>query len=133
MRIFYSPSSDPMLLGSGAELNSLHACLSEFLASADATISVPAEVTLSPEPYQHFLPGLRLKKTQDAVCLCFAEDGWLELSGSALNLSKYISHFRFEPPDKDDHHHPDNANYMAPSSLRLIIEVDATWGEENAG
>ena len=133
MRIFYSPSSDPTLLGPGAELNSLHACFSEFLASTDTTISVPAEVTLSPKPYQQFLPGLRLKKTKGAVCLCFAEDGWLELSGSVLNLSKYVSHFRFEPSEKDAHHHPDNANYMAANSLRLIIEADATWGEENAG
>jgi len=122
-----------MLLGPGAELNALHAHLSEFLASPEADLSVPAEVTLSPAPYQQFLPGLRLKKTQNSVCLCLANDGWLELSGSVLNLSKYVSHFRFEPPDQDDHHHPDNANYMAHGSLRLVIEADSTWGEENAG
>lgn len=133
MRIFYSPSSDPMLFGPGADLNALYTCLSEFLASSEKAISVPAEVTLSPAQYQQFLPGLRLKKTQDAVFLCLAEDGWLELCGSVPNLSKYVSHFRFDPSNKDGHHHPDNANHMAASSLRLIIEADATWGEENAG
>ena len=122
-----------MLLGPGAELNALHAHLSEFLASSETTISFPAQVTRSPAPYQQFLPGLRLKKTQDLVCLSFTEDCWLELSGSADYLSQYVSHFRFEPPDIDGHHHPDNANYMSPSSLRLIIEADSTWGEENEG
>ncbi len=133
MRIFYSSSSDPMVLGPGAELNALSVRLSEFLASSESTISLPAQVTHSPAPYQLFLPGLRLKKTQDAVCLRLSEDGWLELSGAAPYLSKYVSHFRFEPPDKDGHHHPDNANHMASGSLRLIIEANSTWGEEDAG
>ena len=133
MRIFYSPSSDPILLGPGAELNVLYAHLSEFLASSETTISLPAEVTGSPAPYQQFLPGLRLKKTHDLVCLSFAEDGWLELSGSASYLSQYVSHFRFDPPGNDGHHHPDNANYIASGSLRLIIEADSNWGEANDG
>lgn len=122
-----------MLLDTGTELNTLHERLAEFLASAESNISIPAQVSLSPTPYQQFLPGLRLEKTQDLVCLRLADDGWLELSGSDGHLSKYVSHFRFEPPDEDGHHHPDNANYMAPGSLRLIIEADSTWGDENAG
>ena len=122
-----------MLLDTGAELNALHARLVEFLASAETSISIPALVTLSPVPYEQFLPGLRLQKTQDRVSLRFAPDDWLELSGAESCLSEYVSHFRFDPPDEDGHHHPDNANYMVPGSLRLVIEADSTWGKENAG
>ena len=122
-----------MLLDSGTELNALHERLAGFLASAESNMSIPAQVSLSSEPYQQFLPGLRIEKTQDLVCLRLADDGWLETSGSNAHLSKYVSHFRFEPPDEDGHHHPDNAYYMAPGSLRLIIEADSTWGDENAG
>ena len=133
MRIFYSPSSDPMLLGPGTELNALYAHLSEFLASPAVAIALPAQITGSPEPYQQFLPGLRLKKTQDIICLSLAKDHWLELSGSAAYLSKYVSHFRFERPDSDGHHHPDHATHMSPGSLRLIIEADSSWGASNEG
>jgi hypothetical protein len=122
-----------MLLDTGAELNALHSRLAEFLVSAERNISIPALVTSSPAPYEKFLPGLRLKRARDRVSLRLAQDGWLELSGSDSYLSKYVSHFRFERPDEDGHQHPDNADYIAPGSLSLIIQADSAWGEENAG
>jgi len=133
MRIFYSSDSDPMLLDTGAELNVLHERLTKFLASSAESVSFSAEVTLSPAPYQEFLRGLRLQKTQGLVMLRLSQDRWLELTGSEANLAKYVSHFKFNNPDRDDHHHPDNGDFMARGTLCLIVEADSTWGECNAG
>ena len=69
MRIFYAPDSDPMLLDTGAKLNELHHQFSEFLASSVKEISIPAGVTHSPVPYEEFLKGLRVQKTQGPVML----------------------------------------------------------------
>jgi hypothetical protein len=133
MRIFYSLDSDPMLLDSRAKLNALHEELTTFLASGMKEVSIPAEVTFSPAPYQEFLKGLRLQKTQGPIMLRLTRDRWLELTGAEVHLAKYVRHFCFEKREAEGHHHPDNANYMAPSSLRLIIEADSTWAEGNAG
>lgn len=65
--------------------------------------------------------------------LRMTEDRWLELTGSEDLLAEYVSHFKFENHEEDTHHHPDNANYLARGSLRLIIEADSSWGEEHAG
>ena len=133
MRIFYSSDSDPMLLDTGAELNALHLRLNDFLTSSEMSISLPAETTLSPAPYQEFLCGLRLKKSQGLVMLTLTQDRWLELAGSEDNLAKYVSHFKFDKPEEDDHHHTDNGEHMARGTLRLIVEADSTWSECNAG
>ena len=133
MRIFYSSDSDPMLLDTGAELNVLHEQLKKFLASSAESASFPAEVTLSPAPYQEFLQGLRLQKSQGLVMLRLSQDRWLELTGSEANLANYVSHFKFDRPDIDDHHHPDYGNYMARGTMCLIVEADSTWSECHAG
>lgn len=119
-----------MLLGTGRELNVLHSRLSEFLASRAMETSFPADVTLDPAPYKAFLPGLRVKKAEGPTALRLGDDGWLELAGSEMNLAAYVKHFRFEDPDSDDHHHPDNGSHMARDSLCLIIEADSSWGKD---
>ena len=133
MRIFYSRDSDPMLLDTGAGLNELHQQLNTFLASSVMEDSIPAEVTLSPAPYQEFLKGLRIQKTEGPIMLLLSQDRWLELAGSENNLKNFVSHFYFRKPEEDGHHHPAHANYMAAGSLGLIIEADSTWNEINAG
>lgn len=121
-----------MLLGTGRELNVLHAQLNEFLASRAMETSYPADVTLDPAPYKEFLRGLRLKKAEGLTALRLTDDRWLELTGSEMNLAAYVRHFRFDDPDADDHHHPDSGSHMARGSLRLIVEADSSWSE-NAG
>lgn len=65
--------------------------------------------------------------------LQLSKDRWLELSGSETNLAKYMSYFKFDKPGEDGHHHPDNTDYMACGTLRLIVRADSTWGECHAG
>jgi hypothetical protein len=133
MRIFYSAGSDPMLLDTGAKLNELHQTLVKFLMSSLIEISLPAEVTQSPAPYQESLNGLRVQKSQGSIVLHLSQDRWLELAGSKDNLAKYVSHFHFQEPEDGDHHHPDHASYMAAGSLGLVIEADSTWAVDSAG
>ena len=122
-----------MLLDSGERLNLLHDQMNSFLASSQKEGVFPAEATFSPAPYQEFLNGLRIFKTQGAIMLKLSPDRWLELSGSESNLAQYINHFHFKKLNEDDHHHPDNANYMAKGTMCLIIEADSDWSESNAG
>lgn len=133
MRIFYSPDSDPMLLDTGARLNALHHQLKEFLASSAKDAIFEAEVTHSAEPYHEFLKGLRLQKAQGPIMLRMTADRWLELTGSEDYLAEYVSHFKFEECEEDAHHHPDNADYMARGSMRLIIEVASSRKADHAG
>lgn len=128
MHIFYSPNSDPMLLDTGAGLNALYEQLNLFLSSALKDAVFPADITLNPAPYQEFLNGIRIFKTQGLVMLKLSSDHWLELSGAENNLVQYIANFYFKHPNIDNHHHPDNADYMAKDSMRIIIESDSSWG-----
>jgi len=118
-----------MLLDTGEKLNALHKRLITFLNSGVKEESISAEVTYSPAPHDEFLKGLRIQKTKDPVMLRLTEDRWLELTGSETDLAKYFSHFYFDNPSEDDHHHPDNADYMTSGSLNLIIEAASTWPE----
>ena len=131
MRIFHSYGSNPVLLDTNTRLNMLHHQLHEFLSSSAKDISIQAMTTLSPEPYEEFLKGLRIKKTNGKIMLSLSQDRWLELSGATSNLFKYVEHFKFE--NEDDHHHPDHANYMSKGSMSLIIEADSTWPNDNEG
>ncbi|MDO5654449.1 MAG: hypothetical protein Q4G39_10165 [Brachymonas sp.] len=116
-----------MLLDSAAQLNALHQQLQSFLSSDATSIDVEAQTSASPAPYDAFLKGLRVRKTQDGVLLRLGEDGWLELSGAPAHLGRYISHFRFAHPQKSAHHHPDHGDYMAAGTLCLVIEADPYW------
>jgi len=61
----------------------------------------------------------------------------LVLSGSSENLALYISYFRFGCDEEGNHHHPEyvwdaermqpKQGYLTPSTLSLIIEVDAEY------
>ena len=79
MRIFHSHESAPMLLDTAAELNVLYRKICEFMSSELKESSFPAEVNLSPAPYEEFLNGLRIQKTHGAIMLRLSQDRWLEL------------------------------------------------------
>lgn len=119
-----------MLQGTGRELNLLYAQLSKFLASGAEEVSFPADFKLDPAPYKEFLQGLRVKKAQGLTALRLADDRWLELAGSVVNLAAYVRHFRFDDPDAHEHHHPDNGSHMARGSLCLIVQADSSWDDD---
>jgi len=118
-----------MLLDKGGRLNALHSQLTSFLESCATETSFPADVTHDPAPFEDFLPGLRVKKAEGKVVLRLADDRWLELAGSKENLAEYIRHFRFDDPDADVHHHPENGSHMSRGSMHLVVEADSSWGE----
>ena len=123
-----------MLLDSRDNLAQLHSDLRAFIASASLELSLPAEQSGSPAPYETFLPGLRVRKATGPIVLRHAADGWLELSGSAENLLRYSAYFWFPPGEESAHHYPEHSSvpgYLSPSSMSLIIEADSTW--ENDG
>jgi len=135
MRIFYAAGSDPMLLDSQAHLAAIHDQLVAFLAAPTNALRLPAEQDGSPAPYETFLPGLQVIKGSGPIVLSLLADHWLNLEGSEQNLRRYVSYFCFEPSEESGHHHPEHCDipgYMSSSSLSLIIEADATWGESSA-
>jgi hypothetical protein len=133
MRIFFSQQSDPMLLDSLEGMKDTYRRLTDFLSSPQAELTVAAERTGSPAPHDVFLPGLRIKKGDGPIHLRLTDDGYLSLTGSLENLSRYISSFEFDSNGEGKHHHPDYVTqngqplrgYVAPSSMSLIIEIDS--------
>ncbi len=125
MRIFFSrDGSDPMLLDTKAGLRALHDRLVAFLRSSASSAEFGAETDHSPEPYEEFLLGLRLLKTQETTRLTIGTDRWLTLEGSPADLGECVR--RFLVKENDGHTHL----YTAPVSL--IIEADSTRGAEIA-
>jgi len=135
MRIFHSKGTDPMLLGSRAQLSRLHDTIQVFLSSSSVALELPAEQDGEPAPYEAFLSGLRIRKTTGPIVLSQLASGWLVLEGSVENLGRYTSYFYFRPEQESGHHHPENCNvpgYISQSSMNLIIEADSTRGAESA-
>ena len=125
MRIFYSPDgSDPMLLDTKAGLWALHEKLQGFLSSPVASAQFAAEIDRSPDPYDEFLPGLRLRKGEGAARLTLDADRWLTLEGSAAELADCVKRFLIKQENGHTH------LYTTPVSL--IIEADSTRGAEIA-
>src|SRR4051812_12397728 len=112
-----------MLLGSRAELLTLHESFRLFLASDNRTGSFPAVTTGSPAPYDRLLLGLRVQKCDEATRMYVSSDQWLELSGPPEILAQFGDKL---PVQEDGRHHH---WYSAPVSL--IIEADDDW--ESAG
>jgi hypothetical protein len=133
MHILFSHRSDPMLLDSLDGMNSTHRRLVEFLSSSQSELTLVAKRTGSPAPYDAFLSGFRVRKSEGPINLTLTDDGFLNLSGSSKNLSQYVAHFQFGEKEESTHHHPEHAlhngrplrGYMAPGSLSLIVEVDS--------
>jgi hypothetical protein len=135
MRIFHSKGSDPMLLGSRAQLDRLHDTIQVFLSSSSVALELPAKQDGDPTPYEALLPGLRIRKTTGPIVLSQLATGWLALEGSVANLGRYASYLYFRPEETSGHHHPENCNapgYISQTSMNLIIEADSTWGTESA-
>jgi len=116
MWIFNSATGDPMLLDSETGLRALHESFLVFLASTETTVAFSAETGGNPSPYQEFLGGLRVQRTNADAQLRFTEDRWLQLSGRTEDLSGFAE--RILVTEEQGHRHW----YGAPVSL--IFEAD---------
>jgi hypothetical protein len=135
MRIFASPDSDPMLLASAESMSLIHEALQTFLASSAVEFELPAKADGDPSPYDSFLQGLRVRKSEGPIVLSKAPNDWLILRGSQENLERYASYFHFPQGTTSGHHHPENCGipgYISKSSLNLIVEVDSSFEGECA-
>lgn len=135
MRIFSSPDSDPMLLDHRDGLLQLHSDITRFLASSAMAGDFPAKTDGSPAPYNEFLGGLHILKSDEPLILRRNVDSWLDVRGNTAALRAYFEHLQFPLDDPEGHHHPDHDERVGPkamNSLRLIMEADSTWpGEEH--
>jgi len=131
MRIYFSPDETPILLDSLKAMESLYRRLESFLDSGEECIRLQAEQWGDPEPYEEFLGGLEILKSEGPVTLIMTPNRWLELKGAIPNLKRYVSYFRFE--EDNTHHDPAKVNldgYIQPGTLGLIIEVCSGWIED---
>ena len=116
MWVFNSATGDPMLLDSESGLRTLHKSFLEFLASAEKAATFAAETAGDPSPYEEFLGGLRVQRTDADAQLRFTEDRWLELSGRTEDLKGFAE--KILVTEEQGHRHW----YGAPVSL--IFEAD---------
>ena len=131
MRIYYSTPDELLLLDSLAGMNALHARLERFLETCSIRLRLEADQTGTAEPHDELLPGLEIMKTEGPVELMMTPENWLKLTGSPLNLKRYVSHFRFE--QDEDYHHPDHCggrDYLSPVSMTMTVEVSSRWIED---
>jgi hypothetical protein len=127
MRIYYTEGSDPMVTDTVAGFNDLAKRLSEFIASSQADLVLPAVTTSSPAPYAALLPSLRFAKREGSIVVTLEPGVALSVVGAPENLALWCSHFRFPAhATEGDHHHPEHASkpdFISPDSLSVIIEV----------
>ena len=119
MRIFNSPTGDPMLLGTESQLRALHARFDAFTKSSEVDATFTAETSGSPSPYSEFLCGIRVAKTIGEPRLSISSDRWLELSASQEDVCRFKDMLLVKESDGHTHW------YCKPVSL--IIEADSTW------
>ena len=112
-----------MLLDSCAALRQLHLRIGAFLDSSDHTLALPATTEGDPGPYERFLAGLRITKSDGAARLSLGRDSWLELFASVSDLRRFNAKVLVD--QETDHHHW----YCSP--LSLIIEADSIWVSEH--
>ena len=105
MRIFNSPTGDPMLLDTRTGLRELQARFKAFVASPVDTASFAAETTGSPAPYDEFVGGLRVQKRSGEASLILAADRWLELSASTDSHTSTRSTRGYRPPSPSTETH----------------------------
>ncbi len=108
-----------MLLDTVEGLRSFIGQFTEFLASGEVSAAFSAETSGSPEPYEEFLKGLRVEKTEGEPKLFLAEDKWLDLSAQPTELGVFKEKLLVES-DGDHNHY-----YCSPVSM--IIEADESW------
>lgn len=119
MRIFNAPDGDPMLMSTRLGMAELKKQFKAFVLSSDKSASFDAEIAGSPEPYDEFLNGLRIKKSNEPAQLRITEDKWLEFIGNVGALSEFEMRLGVE---KDGDH-----SHFYSSPVSLIIEVDESW------
>ena len=107
MRIFYSIDSEPMILDSVSNLNTIHLDLKGFLDGSGMTKRIQAIEEGSPEPFSEFLPYIEFAKSEGKVLVQITKDRGLRVSGSKENLVKYIEAFAFDQEEDGNHHHPE--------------------------
>lgn len=124
MRIFYSETGDPMLLGRESELQAFARELRALLADAATGAEFPADVSGDPSPYSEFLAGLRIQKAVNCdPKLRICDDRWLELTLTSESLERLCSSLAHV--ENGGHTHL----YAAP--LSLILEADGSWSGFN--
>jgi len=119
MRIFNAHDGDPMLMSTRQGMAELKKKFKSFVLSPDENASFNAETTGSPEPYEEFLRGLRIKKSKGPAQLRITEDKWLEFLGGEGALAEFELRLGVE---KDGDH-----SHFYSSPISLIIEVDESW------
>ena len=105
-----------MLLDTEQGLRELHSRLLLFVDGDVIKAEFPALIHGSPDPYNEFLPGIRLIKTAGEAVLDMADDRWLELSGSDAELRACAQ--MFVVSEEQGHRH------LYKSPISLIIEAD---------
>lgn len=113
-----------MLLDTESGLRVLHSELQAFLKSQAQSRDFVASTDRSPQPYDEFLPGLRVVKSAGDLALQQTADRWLVLSGSDATLSACARTFLVS--ESQGHKHL----YAAPVSL--IVEADNYWESDGA-
>jgi hypothetical protein len=122
LRIFFAPDgSDPMIMDTRSGLHAFYGELAKFLKGPDSAAAFPAATDRSPDPYQEFLPGIRVVKGRGEPRLILDADRWLVLTGAPDTLEACAKLFLVA--EEDGHTHL----YAAPVSL--IIESDSHWGQ----
>ena len=127
MRIYFSTGFDPMIVNSILGFNEIHERLREFLASESRSISLSANISGRAEPYEIFLGGLEIEKTQGPIHVSLSGTQTLKITGGIENLRIYTDFFRFREDEDGSHHHPEyvrRVGYIAPGTLSVIIEAD---------
>ena len=123
MRILNATHGDLMLLDTRVGLRTLHQELAQFIDSGASEHAFHAQTNGNPAPYNEFLKGLRVKKSENDSRLCFGSDGWLELSGKGPDLVNFGNKLLIQEDGAHNHW------YATPVSL--IIEADDTWTGSN--
>jgi hypothetical protein len=119
MRIFYSTTGDPMLLGTESQLRSLYSSFDVFARSSATSASFVAETSGSPDPHSEFLCGMRVAKQDAESRLVVSSDRWLELTARKEEICRFRDKLLVKESDGHTHW------YCNPISL--IIEADGTW------
>jgi hypothetical protein len=122
-----------MLLDSMKGMRANYEHLQAFLLSTDLIATLKADCSGEPKPYNEFLKGLVVEKTNGPIILSVLPNKWLNLSGSVKNMSRYINYFQFRDDEEGEHHHPEHVslrNYISHDSLNLILEVDTDYIEQ---
>lgn len=110
--------------GSPAELNVIADRVEDI--AVDAALSIVADATPDPRPYDRCLASLELRATGGPVRVAVSQNR-VVVTGSAPMLGAFSSFFRFDSSaSRGTHHHHewfDGNDYVAPDSSPLVVSV----------